>query len=147
MPVTNATRVARPQETKNSVFGFREETMNKRIMVVDDSASMRQLIKFTLSGAGYDVIEAVDGLDAMKKLNGHQVHLIIADINMPNMDGIELIRKVRIHREHKFTPIIVLTTESQKSLKEEGKVAGATGWIVKPFTQKQLLMVIEKVLG
>lgn len=121
--------------------------MSKKIMVVDDSASMRQLIKFTLSGAGYDVIEAVDGLDAIKKLNGHPVHLIIVDINMPNMDGIELIRKVRIHKEHKFTPIIVLTTESRKTLKEEGKSAGATGWIVKPFTQSQLLQVIKRVLG
>lgn len=121
--------------------------MSKKIMIVDDSASMRQLIKFTLSGAGYDVIEAVDGLDAIKKLNGHTVHLIIADINMPNMDGIELIRKVRVHEEHKFTPIIVLTTESKTSLKEEGKSAGATGWIVKPFTQSQLLLVIKRVLG
>ncbi len=121
--------------------------MSKRIMVVDDSASMRQMIKFTLSNAGYDVVEAVDGLEALTKLNSHTVNLIIADINMPNMDGIQLIRKVRAHEGHKFTPIIVLTTESQKSLKEEGKAAGATGWIVKPFTQKQLIMVIEKVLG
>jgi two-component system chemotaxis response regulator CheY len=121
--------------------------MSKRIMVVDDSASIRQMIKFTLSSAGYDVIEAADGLDAMKKLNGDPVHLIIADINMPNMDGIELIRKVRAHEGHKFTPIIVLTTESQIALKEEGKAAGATGWIVKPFTQSQLLLVIKKVLG
>jgi two-component system chemotaxis response regulator CheY len=120
--------------------------MNKKIMVVDDSASMRQMIKFTLSSAGFDVIEAVDGLDAIKKLNG-PVHLIIADINMPNMDGIELIRNVRARPDYKFTPIIVLTTESQVALKEEGKSAGATGWIVKPFTQSQLLLVIKKVLG
>lgn len=121
--------------------------MSKKIMVVDDSASMRQMIKFTLSSAGFDVIEAADGLDAMKKLSGNPVHLIIADINMPNMDGIELIKKVRAHKGHKFTPIIVLTTESQVALKEEGKSAGATGWIVKPFTQSQLLLVIKKVLG
>ena len=121
--------------------------MVKRIMIVDDSASMRQMIKFTLSNAGYDVVEAVDGLDALSKLNGHPVHLIIADINMPNMDGIQLIRKVRDHNEYKFTPIIVLTTESQKSLKEEGKSAGATGWIVKPFSQSQLLLVMKRVLG
>jgi two-component system chemotaxis response regulator CheY len=120
--------------------------MNKRILVVDDSASMRQMINFTLSNVGYDVVEAVDGLDALAKLDGHQVNLIIADINMPNMDGIELIRQVRTHGGHKFTPILVLTTESRVSIKEEGKAAGATGWIVKPFTQKQLLMVIEKVL-
>jgi len=121
--------------------------MSKRIMVVDDSASMRQMIKFTLSSAGYDVVEAVDGLDALTKLNGHPVNLIIADINMPNMDGIELIRKIRAWSDYKFIPIIVLTTESQSDLKEQGRSAGATGWIVKPFTQKQLLMVIEKVLG
>ena len=121
--------------------------MSKRIMVVDDSASMRQMIKFTLSSAGYDVIEAVDGLDAMKKLNGDPVHLIIADINMPNMDGIELIRNIRASSDYKFTPIIVLTTESQTALKEEGKSAGATGWIVKPFNQSQLLQVIKRVLG
>lgn len=121
--------------------------MSKRILVVDDSASMRQMIKFTLSHAGYEVIEAVDGLEALAKLNGHTVNLIIADINMPNMDGIELIKKVRSHEVHKFTPIIVLTTESQTSLKEEGKAVGATGWIVKPFTQSQLLLVIKRVLG
>ena len=121
--------------------------MGKRIMIVDDSASMRQMIKFTLSNAGYDVVEAVDGVDALSKLNAHPVNLIIADINMPNMDGIELIRNVRAHEGHKFTPIIVLTTESQKSLKEEGKAAGATGWIVKPFSQSQLLLVMKRVLG
>jgi len=121
--------------------------MNKIILVVDDSASMRQMIKFTLSNAGYKVIEAVDGLDAMEKLKGHPVHMIIADLNMPNIDGIELIRKVRTHEGHKFTPIIVLTTESRTLLKEEGKAAGATGWIVKPFTQSQLLLVIKRVLG
>ena len=116
-------------------------------MIVDDSASMRQMIMFTLTSAGYEVVEASDGMDALKKLNDRMVHLIIADVNMPNMDGIELIRKIRDLKEYKFIPIIVLTTESQVTLKEEGKSAGATGWIVKPFTQSQLLQVIKRVLG
>ncbi len=120
--------------------------MSKRIMVVDDSASMRQMINFTLSSAGYYVVEAVDGEDALTKLNGEPVHMIIADINMPNMDGISLIKKVRADIDHKFTPIIVLTTESRNALKQEGKSAGATGWIVKPFTPDQLISVLKKVL-
>ena len=135
------------REATANVFGSQEEHMNKKIMIVDDSASMRQMIMFTLTSAGYEVVEASDGMDALKKLNDRMVHLIIADVNMPNMDGIELIRKIRDLKEYKFIPIIVLTTESQVTLKEEGKSAGATGWIVKPFTQSQLLQVIKRVLG
>jgi two-component system chemotaxis response regulator CheY len=121
--------------------------MNKRILTVDDSASMRQMVNFTLTAAGYDVTEAEDGLEALGKLNGEAVNMIIADINMPNMDGIELIRKVRTHDAYKFIPIIILTTESQSDLKQQGKAAGATGWIVKPFTPSQLVSVVKKVLG
>jgi len=117
-------------------------------MTVDDSASVRQMVSFTLRGAGYEVIEAVDGKDALSKLNnGVRVRLIFADLNMPNMDGIELIRAVRARPAYKFVPIIMLTTESQASKKQEGKSAGATGWIVKPFKPQQLLAVVKKVLG
>jgi two-component system chemotaxis response regulator CheY len=104
------------------------------------------LVRFTLSDAGYDVIEAVDGCDALAKLTG-TVHLIVTDLNMPNLDGIGLIREARANPAHKFTPIIMLTTESQDSRKTEGKTAGATGWIVKPFKPEQLLAVVKKVLG
>lgn len=121
--------------------------MSKIIMSVDDSASIRQMVSFTLKGAGYNVIEAVDGKDALTKLNGTSVHMILADLNMPNMDGIELIRAVRSNPQHKFIPIVMLTTESQASKKQEGKAAGATGWIVKPFQPNQLLAVAKKVLG
>jgi two-component system chemotaxis response regulator CheY len=121
--------------------------MNKRILTVDDSASMRQMVNFTLTAAGYDVTEAVDGMDALGKLNGEPVSMIIADINMPKMDGIELIRKVRMNAKYKFIPILILTTESQSDLKQQGKSAGATGWIVKPFTPSQLVSVVRKVLG
>jgi two-component system chemotaxis response regulator CheY len=109
--------------------------MNKTIMTVDDSASVRQMVSFTLREAGFEVVEAVDGLDAMSKLNGSPIHMVLTDLNMPNMDGIELIRNLRAYPACKFIPIIMLTTESQAEKKQEGKAAGATGWIVKPFTQ------------
>ena len=123
--------------------------MNKtiRIMTVDDSASMRQMVSFTLKGAGYDVVEAIDGRDALEKMENHSIHMLITDINMPNLDGIGLVRKVRSHAVYRFIPIILLTTESQDSRKQEGKTAGATGWIVKPFKPEQLLAVVKKVLG
>ena len=121
--------------------------MAKIIMTVDDSASVRQMVGFTLKQAGYEVIEAVDGQDALGKLNGNQLNMVITDLNMPNMDGIELIRELRAKPQFKFIPIIMLTTESQASKKQEGKAAGATGWIVKPFKPDQLLAVTKKVLG
>jgi len=121
--------------------------MSKRIMTVDDSASVRQMVAFTLRGAGYDVVEAADGKDALSKLSGGPVHMIVTDLNMPNLDGIGLIRQVRANPSHKFVPIIMLTTESQETKKMEGKSAGATGWIVKPFKPEQLLNVVKKVLG
>ena len=121
--------------------------MSKRIMTVDDSASVRQMVSFTLKDAGYDVVEAVDGKDALGKINGAGVNMVITDLNMPNMDGISLIRELRGQAAYKFIPIIMLTTESQDTKKQEGKSAGATGWIVKPFKADQLLAVVRKVLG
>ena len=120
--------------------------MAKVILTVDDSASVRQMVKFTLSDAGYTVIGAVDGKDALAKLTG-PVHLVITDLNMPNLDGIGLIRRVRAIPAYKGIPIIMLTTESQETRKLEGKAAGATGWIVKPFATQQLLAVVKRVLG
>jgi two-component system chemotaxis response regulator CheY len=120
--------------------------MAKTILTVDDSASVRQMVKFTLADAGYAVIEAVDGEDALTKL-ASPVNLVITDLNMPNLDGIGLIRKVRANPACKGVPIIMLTTESQEARKQEGKAAGATGWIVKPFTTQQLLAVVKRLLG
>jgi two-component system chemotaxis response regulator CheY len=119
--------------------------MPKKIMTVDDSASVRQMVSFTLKNAGYDVIEAADGKDALAKLAG-PVDMVITDLNMPNMDGITLIKNLRANAACKFIPIIMLTTESQAGKKQEGKEAGATGWIVKPFKPEQLLAVVQKVL-
>ena len=121
--------------------------MSKVIMTVDDSSSIRQMVNFTLNEAGYTVVEAVDGQDALNKLNGTSVNMIITDLNMPNMDGITLIKNVRASAATKFLPIVMLTTESQAEKKMQGKAAGATGWIVKPFNQEQLLAVVKKVLG
>ena len=120
--------------------------MTNVIMTADDSASVRQMVSFTLKQASYEVIEAVDGQDALNKIEATPVNMLITDLNMPNMDGIELIKKVRAMQKNKFIPIILLTTESQATKKQEGKAAGATGWIVKPFKPEQLLAVIKKVL-
>ena len=118
-----------------------------KILAVDDSASMRQMVSFTLKGAGHDVVEAVDGVDALSKAKGSQVDLVLTDVNMPNMDGIALIKELRALPSYKFTPMLTLTTESGGDKKMEGKQAGATGWIVKPFSPDQLLATIKKVLG
>ncbi len=120
--------------------------MAKIILTADDSASVRQMVGFALRGAGYQVIEAVDGQDAVDRLQG-PVHMVITDLNMPRMDGIELIRRVRGIAAYKYIPVLMLTTESQDSKKQAGKAAGATGWIVKPFGVEQLLGVVKKVLG
>jgi two-component system chemotaxis response regulator CheY len=119
--------------------------MAKTIMVVDDSTSMRQMVNFTLTGAGYQVVEAKDGVDALAKSSAQKVELFITDLNMPNMDGIQLTRQLRAAAPYRFTPIVLLTTESQQEKKMEGKAAGATGWIVKPFQVEQLLAVVKKV--
>ena len=107
---------------------------------------MRQLVSFTLKDAGYDVIAAVDGKDALGKLNGIKVEMIITDLNMPNLNGIDFIRQVRQTAGYKFTPIVMMTTESQEARKSEGRQAGASGWIVKPFTPDQLVSVVKKFI-
>ena len=116
------------------------------ILAVDDSASMRQMVSFTLKGAGFSVVEAVDGEDALAKAKTNSVDLVLTDVNMPKMDGISLIKELRALSEYRFTPILMLTTESGVSKKTEGKQAGATGWIVKPFNPEQLLATIKKVI-
>ncbi|WP_277656075.1 response regulator [Seleniivibrio woodruffii] len=121
--------------------------MSKTILTVDDSASIRQMVKFTLTKEGYAVVEASDGKDALAKIAGRKIDMVVTDLNMPNMDGITLIKELRAKPEFRFTPIIMLTTESQDSKKSEGKAAGATGWIVKPFQPEQLVSVTKKVLG
>jgi two-component system chemotaxis response regulator CheY len=121
--------------------------MAKVIMTADDSVSVRQMVAFTLKQNGYEVVEAVDGRDALNKLSTLKVEMLLTDLNMPNMDGIGLIKGVRAGTLNKFVPIVMLTTESQDSRKAEGKAAGATGWIVKPFRPDQLIAVIKKVLG
>ena len=118
-----------------------------RILAVDDSASMRQMVVYTLRQAGHEVVEASDGADALGKAKGGSVDLVLTDINMPNMDGITLIRQLRGLPAYKFTPILTLTTEAGADKKAAGKAAGATGWIVKPFNPDQLLATVKKVLG
>ncbi len=117
------------------------------ILTVDDSASMRQMVAFTLKGAGYEVAEAADGQEALQLCQGRRFNLVLTDVNMPRMDGISLIRALRALPTYRFTPILMLTTESAADKKAEGKAAGATGWIVKPFNPDQLLATIKKVLG
>ncbi|MBI3898640.1 MAG: response regulator [Gammaproteobacteria bacterium] len=117
------------------------------IMTVDDTASMRQMISFTLNSVGYDVIQASDGAEALELAKTRKVDLVIADVNMPNMDGISLVQSLRALDNYKFTPILMLTTESQQGKRDQGKRAGATGWIVKPFNPEQLVNVVKKVLG
>jgi two-component system chemotaxis response regulator CheY len=121
--------------------------MPKNILVVDDSASIRQVVSITLKGAGYDVIEASDGRDALAKLNGSRLHLIISDVNMPNMDGISFLKEVKSRPEYKFTPVIMLTTESAESKKAEGQAAGAKAWVVKPFQPQQMLAAVSKLIA
>ncbi len=117
------------------------------IMTVDDTATMRQMISFTLHSVGHEVHQASDGKEGLALAQGRKFDLVIADVNMPNMDGITLVRSLRALPEYKFIPILLLTTESQDSKRQEGKDAGATGWIVKPFNPEQLINVVRKVLG
>ena len=120
--------------------------MAKTILVVDDSASIRQVVGIALKGAGYEVVEACDGKDAMGKLDGRKIHLIISDVNMPNMDGISLVKQVKANPTYKLTPIIMLTTESGDSKKQEGQAAGAKAWVVKPFQPAQMLSAVSKLV-
>ena len=123
--------------------------MSKTILSVDDSASIRQMVKLTLANAGYDVLEANDGCEALAKAKAQasSIGLILTDLNMPNMDGLALIRELRKQPAYHGVPIIFLTTESDEGKRAEAKAAGATGWIVKPFKQEQLLGVVRKVMG
>lgn len=120
--------------------------MAKTILIVDDSSSVRQVIGITLRGAGYEVVEGCDGVDALAKLDGRKVHLIISDVNMPNMDGISFVKEVKQLPNYRFTPIIMLTTESADDKKREGQAAGARAWVVKPFKPDVLLGAVQKLI-
>lgn len=120
--------------------------MAKTVLIVDDSASIRQVVAITLKGAGFDVIEACDGRDALSKLSGQRIHLIISDVNMPNMDGITLLKEIKAKPEYKFTPVIMLTTESADDKKSQGQAAGAKAWMVKPFQPAQMLAAVNKLV-
>lgn len=120
--------------------------MSKMIMTVDDSISIRQMVGFTLAKEGYEILEASNGEDAEQKLDANNVQMMITDLNMPKMNGIELIKKVRANPKCRFMPIVMLTTESEESSVQEGKAAGATGWIIKPFKPNQLVGVVKKLL-
>jgi two-component system chemotaxis response regulator CheY len=121
--------------------------MAKTILAVDDSASIRQMVSFTLKGAGYGVVEAVDGADGLEKAKANNVSLVLTDQNMPKMDGLTLIKSLRGLPSYSTVPILMLTTESGDVMKAEGKAAGATGWLVKPFDPSRLLEVVKKVIG
>lgn len=118
-----------------------------RILAVDDSASMRQMVAFTLKSAGHEVVEAVDGKNALAIAQTESFNLVLTDVNMPNMDGLTLTKELRALPSFKFTPILILTTEAGGDKKTQGKAAGATGWLVKPFNPEQLLSTIKRVLG
>jgi len=121
--------------------------MAKTILTVDDSASIRQMVSFTLKEAGYSVSEAVDGQDGLDKARSGQFDLVFTDQNMPRMDGLTLIKQLRALPQYKSVPILMLTTESGEDMKNQGRAAGATGWLVKPFDPKKLLEVVRKVIG
>ncbi|WP_028080871.1 response regulator [Solimonas soli] len=118
-----------------------------RILAVDDSASMRQMVAFTLRDAGFEVAEAADGQEAYEMAQREPFKLVLCDVNMPRMDGISLVRQLRQLSNYKFTPLLMLTTESGPEKKQEGKAAGATGWLVKPFNPEQLIATVQRVLG
>jgi len=120
--------------------------MGKTILTVDDASTIRKMVSFTLRGAGHEVLESTDGLDALALLRTRSVDLVITDINMPTMDGLELTRRLRATPAMARTPIVLLTTESDPAKKAEGRAAGATGWIVKPFNQEQLLAIVARIL-
>jgi two-component system chemotaxis response regulator CheY len=121
--------------------------MAKRALAVDDSKTMRDMVSFTLKGAGFDVIEAEDGKHAITQLGSNMVDVVITDLNMPNMNGFDLIRNLRARADFKTVPILMLTTEGDDARKQEGKSVGATGWIVKPFNPEKLIQVVQKVCG
>lgn len=120
--------------------------MAKTILIIDDSTSLRQVVNITLTNAGYEVIEACDGKDALAKLDGRKIHLMICDVNMPNMDGISFLKAAKEDARYKFTPIIMLTTEAGEEKKKEGQAAGAKAWVVKPFKPEQMLVAVSKLI-
>ena len=120
--------------------------MAKTIMIVDDSISLRQVVSITLKGAGYDILEACDGKDALAKLDGRKLHLIVSDVNMPNMDGISFVKAAKQLPAYKFTPVIMLTTEAGDGKKQEGKAAGVKAWVVKPFQPAQMLQAVSMLV-
>jgi len=121
--------------------------MAKTILIVDDSSSLRMVVRIALTRAGYEVLEAEDGVQGLKTLDkATKVHLIVSDVNMPNMDGITFVTHVKAHAKHKFTPVIMLTTEGQDEKKNQGRAAGAKAWIVKPFNPPQLLDAVSKLI-
>ncbi len=121
--------------------------MEKTVLAIDDSASIRQMLSFTLKNSGYAVIEAVDGVDGLDKARGKTVNLVLTDQNMPRMDGLTLIKSLRGMSQYKSVPILMLTTESSDAMKAQGRAAGATGWLVKPFDPQKLIDVVKKVIG
>ena len=121
--------------------------MSKTILAVDDSVSIRQMVAFTLKSSGYEVIEAVDGMDGLEKAKARSCNLVLTDQNMPRMDGLTLIKNLRALPQYKSVPILMLTTESSDAMKVQGKAAGATGWLVKPFDPQKLIDVVKKVIG
>ncbi len=120
--------------------------MAKTILVIDDSASVRQVVSIALQGAGYDVITSIDGQDALRKLDGQRIHLIISDVNMPNMDGITFVTEARKLPAYRFTPIVMLTTDSQEEKKRLARAAGAKAWVTKPFQPAQMLDAVSKLI-
>lgn len=121
--------------------------MPKTILAVDDSTSIRQMVAFTLKTSGYDVVEAVDGIDGLAKAKAGSFDLVLTDYNMPRMDGLALVRSLRALARYASTPILILTTESSDEMKAQGRAAGATGWLVKPFDPQKLVEVVKKVIG
>lgn len=121
--------------------------MTQSILTVDDSASMRQMVRLTLGGAGYEVVEAADGSEGLQRAREAEFHMVVTDLNMPVMDGLSFIRELRKLPAYRGVPIVFLTTESDDTRKQAAKAAGATGWITKPFRQEQLLAVVKKVIG
>ncbi len=121
--------------------------MSKVILSVDDSKSIRDMIGFTLEPRGYTVIGAADGKEGLAQMAGTKVHLVVCDLNMPNMNGIEMVRAARADGRFDGIPIVMLTTEAQKEKMLEAKQAGATGWLVKPFDEEKLVSVISKLVG
>jgi two-component system chemotaxis response regulator CheY len=121
--------------------------MAKTILAVDDSASIRQMVAFTLKSSGYEVVEAVDGMDGLEKAKSKTFNLILSDQNMPRMDGLTMIKTLRGMPQYKTVPILMLTTESSDAMKQQGRAAGATGWLVKPFDPQKLIEIVKKVIG